>query len=203
MTETSDQRRKRLNRERASRWLAKLGNVEKHRDSVRRCNQTPNGRIKRKARQAIYANRNREQERKRTEIWRKQNPEKAVQSHRIYYEKNFIQIRQKIQTFRLKNLETYRKYNRDYKARRRAGGGRLSVGYLDTLMKLQNSLCLVCRRNLSDSGYHLDHIKPISKGGFHCDTNVQLLCPSCNLRKSAKNFNDFLDEVGAAGNVRS
>lgn len=32
----------------------------------------------------------------------------------------------------------------------------------------------------------LDHIKPLSRGGLHCYTNVQTLCLRCNISKGAK-----------------
>ncbi|MGL5935922.1 MAG: HNH endonuclease, partial [Cetobacterium sp.] len=34
------------------------------------------------------------------------------------------------------------------------------------------------------------------RGGAHCDSNVQLLCPTCNLRKAAKDPVVFMQEMG-------
>lgn len=66
---------------------------------------------------------------------------------------------------------------RDY--RRRS----LPKGFIPLLEKRQRMRCATCRSSLA-SGYHLDHIVPISKGGGHEPGNVQLLCPPCNMRKS-------------------
>lgn len=38
----------------------------------------------------------------------------------------------------------------------------------------------------SKQGMHVDHIKPLSKGGLHCLDNLQLLTPYDNLSKAAK-----------------
>jgi HNH endonuclease len=35
-------------------------------------------------------------------------------------------------------------------------------------------------------GMHVDHVKPLAKGGLHCLKNMQLLAPSDNLRKGAR-----------------
>lgn len=37
---------------------------------------------------------------------------------------------------------------------------------------------------------------PIARGGSNTDDNVQLLCPACNLKKSAKHPVDFMQERG-------
>lgn len=31
-----------------------------------------------------------------------------------------------------------------------------------------------------------DHIKPLARGGAHLPSNLQVLCPNCNLRERAR-----------------
>lgn len=62
--------------------------------------------------------------------------------------------------------------------------GNLSKGIVKTLMEKQNGLCACCGAPLVE--YHIDHIRPVSKGGTNTDDNVQLLTPTCNMRKSDK-----------------
>ena len=63
------------------------------------------------------------------------------------------------------------------------------------IRKMQNGKCAYCRKKLGNA-YHIDHITPISKGGTNDAKNIQITCPSCNLRKSAKDATDFARELG-------
>jgi 5-methylcytosine-specific restriction endonuclease McrA len=42
----------------------------------------------------------------------------------------------------------------------------------------------------------MDHIMPLARGGKHSPANIQLLCPPCNLRKSAKHPIDYMRQLG-------
>ena len=43
-----------------------------------------------------------------------------------------------------------------------------------------------CVRCGSQQNLHFDHIIPVAKGGGNSDTNIQILCQLCNLKKSDK-----------------
>lgn len=73
---------------------------------------------------------------------------------------------------------------------------RLPRGTVQKIGALQRWRCAACRCDLRRSGYHMDHIMPLAKGGAHAPRNVQLLCPTCNVRKSAKHPVDFMQERG-------
>lgn len=92
----------------------------------------------------------------------------------------------------------YRKRNpemmREAKAKRR-GLGRLPRGTVKRIGELQRWQCIVCRIDIREK-FHLDHIFPIAKGGEHKAENLQLLCPTCNVRKNAKHPVDFMQEKG-------
>jgi 5-methylcytosine-specific restriction endonuclease McrA len=45
--------------------------------------------------------------------------------------------------------------------------------------------CAICGTSLSER-YHIDHIKPFSKGGATDIKNLQAVCAPCNLKKGSK-----------------
>ena len=56
----------------------------------------------------------------------------------------------------------------------------------------QQGQCAICGIFIDcDEDYHVDHIHPYSKGGATELHNLQLLCPSCNLGKGARELGDF------------
>jgi 5-methylcytosine-specific restriction endonuclease McrA len=167
-------------------------NPEKQRGAVRRCRNTPKAKEAHRNRQLEYAVEHRDQEKLRAAQWRKENPEKSRASQRSSYQANKTSAIQKARIYYRSHKEQTKVWSREYKARKRAGGGRLSRGYVGKMFVDQKGKCSACRVSLSVSGYHIDHIIALSKGGKHCDQNVQLLCPTCNRRKSAREWTEFL-----------
>jgi len=70
-------------------------------------------------------------------------------------------------------------------ARRGAGADRyIPKGVIGRLMALCQFRCGRCGVHLARTGFHIDHIVPVCKGGRHQEENLQLLCPRCNLTKA-------------------
>jgi hypothetical protein len=63
--------------------------------------------------------------------------------------------------------------------------GRLPRGTIKAIGSNQGWLCVYCKCDVSIK-YHVDHIIPLAKGGEHNPKNIQILCATCNVRKSAK-----------------
>lgn len=45
--------------------------------------------------------------------------------------------------------------------------------------------CWMCGCDLGDD-FHVDHVKPLSRGGWHCLSNLRPACARCNISKGAK-----------------
>lgn len=89
---------------------------------------------------------------------------------------------QTLKKYRAKNPDKVKEWSH---TRLKRKTGRLPKGTVKMLLEKQKHQCAICNIDVS-SGYHVDHIFPLSKGGKHEPNNIQILCPPCNLRKSAK-----------------
>lgn len=94
----------------------------------------------------------------------------------------------------------YRKRNpekiKEWSQKRRNGKtGRLPWGTIQKIGSYQGWKCAICLINVRDS-YHLDHIMPLKLGGKHEPSNLQILCPGCNVRKGAKHPIQYMQERG-------
>ena len=97
---------------------------------------------------------------------------------------------------RAKEREQYRRYyeaNRSVEIRRAADRwakrkGAPTIPFTVEQLEARMSMfagCWMCGDDLSN-GVHVDHVKPLSRGGWHCLSNLRPSCPSCNLSKGAK-----------------
>lgn len=98
------------------------------------------------------------------------------------------------------SVKKYRKNNphkvKEFNHRRKSRSyGRLPEGTINQIGDRQNWKCVVCSSDISKS-YHVDHIYPLSSGGQHIAKNIQLLCPTCNVRKSNKDPIEFMQSRG-------
>lgn len=96
--------------------------------------------------------------------------------------------------WRANNVEAV-KANKNRRRAALAGAvGKHTGNDIKSLLSLQRGKCAACKSKLSK--YHVDHINPLSLGGSNDKSNLQLLCPGCNLRKHAKHPVKFMQELG-------
>lgn len=106
--------------------------------------------------------------------WRAENPEKVtVLAARRRVSHRAIINKQKIAS------EARRRANK------LASGGSYTVLQIDNLFRMQRGKCANCFCSIK-SGWHNDHIVPLSKGGGNDIRNIQLLCQPCNNKKYNK-----------------
>jgi|LGVE01.1.fsa_nt_gb 5-methylcytosine-specific restriction endonuclease McrA len=72
--------------------------------------------------------------------------------------------------------------------------GTINKKSLESLLIKQNNKCYYCECVLVEK--HLDHYIPLSKGGANSIYNVVWSCPSCNLKKGAKDPIEFANNIG-------
>ena len=94
------------------------------------------------------------------------------------------------------HTDVFKAKARDRKAKLRGSAGAVKPGRIKELLRLQKGRCAVCRAELRETGRHVDHVMPLYLGGEHSNSNLQLLCPTCNRAKSAKHPTDFMRERG-------
>ena len=95
--------------------------------------------------------------------------------------------RQKNRKYWKNNPEIRKTNKQNRRAQKLAVGGRHTKNEILKLLKNQNNSCACCNTNIRRN-YHVDHIIPLSDTirSSNAAWNLQLLCPSCNLSKGAK-----------------
>lgn len=89
----------------------------------------------------------------------------------------------------LANPDKFAEHGRNRRARKISADGSHTASDVSALFNAQRGLCANCRTKLFKSGakkYHVDHIMPLALGGSNWPANLQCLCSTCNLKKSAK-----------------
>jgi 5-methylcytosine-specific restriction endonuclease McrA len=94
-----------------------------------------------------------------------------------------------------RNLEARRAFVRNRRARIKQADGHHTGKDIVALRMRQGNRCAVCQTSLR-GGYHADHITPLSRGGTNYPRNIQLLCPTCNLEKHARDPVAFMQMRG-------
>lgn len=134
---------------------------------------------------------NRDERLKKLKEWGNKNPEKLKAAHRRWRENNRDKEREGHKRRRSTTEGKQKKaiHQRARQARIRANGGGFVASDIEVLKKNQKGLCTYCKCELAE--FHIDHITPISRGGLNEKRNIQLLCPTCNLRKGNKTDLEF------------
>jgi 5-methylcytosine-specific restriction endonuclease McrA len=102
------------------------------------------------------------------------------------------------------NAKRWRENNREaVRAKNRARATKVLVGasprQVQDWVRAEPKLCLWCGEDCS-SGWHVDHVTPLSKGGRHALSNLAISCRGCNLKKHKMLPTLWLVELFSQGN---
>lgn len=131
--------------------------------------------------------------------YQKDNPEKRATWSASTYQRHSEKIKQAHREYYQKNPETFAAIRNRRRARFAGAEGSHSKEEIIDLLGKQSCKCATCTIKLKKSGagiYHVDHIMPLAKGGSNWISNIQLLCPGCNLRKHDKHPLDWAKQNG-------
>lgn len=65
------------------------------------------------------------------------------------------------------------------------------------LHRAQGRRCVYCGKKISLLMSHVDHVMPLNRGGLNTETNAQLTCPGCNMRKGDRTDGEFRSRYGS------
>lgn len=162
-----------------------------------------------------------------TAKWRADNPEKATEARRVslrrwyannkekhkesskeYRRKNLDKVRPKVAAAarrrRKENPEKVREKARVADAQRRArklnAEGVYTTDDVENIRLRQENRCVYCEKEFGagPNAFHVDHKTPLSRGGSNDPSNIQVLCPSCNVRKYNRTHEEYLLILSAA-----
>lgn len=146
---------------------------------------------KRRAADRKYHEANKEKRQRSHKAWVEANRERYDEWQRAYRETNRSLLQIKDRAKYRANVEQ-RKAD---KHRRRAVEGSYTPDDIKRIFDAQKGRCAYCPKSIKAS-YHIDHIRPVSKGGTSWPSNLQLTCRDCNLSKKDKLPEDFARRRG-------
>jgi 5-methylcytosine-specific restriction endonuclease McrA len=129
-------------------------------------------------------------------IYQDENKEVITKRRREYQSRTSSERSAAALSWARSNPEKRRAISNAYKHRRRSieknGSSTVELMAWESAAKKD---CYWCGKKGLDK-YHVDHYYPLSKGGAHHVENLVISCPSCNLRKSAKDPIAWANENG-------
>ena len=125
-----------------------------------------------------------------------EHKDEAIRYSRDWYRKNKDRAVGVMREWVENNKEKANTNWRNRRARKRDAAGSHTAEDVKRLWEMQKGKCGCCQADLEKAGSHVDHVVPLAGGGSNGVENLQILCPSCNLKKGAKHPIDFMQANG-------
>jgi len=156
---------------------------------------------------------NRETIRAQENARRAADPERARKRQRKWREKNPDRCRELAQLARKRNLErmreSVRRYHKNHPHMKRASEARrrakkkgitpeekkLVAHFYEYVANARRLKCRWCGKWTPKNLRHVDHVKPLSKGGRHAASNLCCACSDCNTKKNNKMPGEWAAEL--------
>lgn len=135
-----------------------------------------------------------------------------VEWQRRNYAKNRDKIRTRAKECRLANVERYRatdraRYMRDRfkrilgsekaRARRAGAAGSHTVAEWKSVLRHYGRKCIYCSVPLTIKNISKDHRTPLSRGGTNNILNIVPACRTCNSKKNARTYEEYMSLLNA------
>jgi 5-methylcytosine-specific restriction endonuclease McrA len=124
--------------------------------------------------------------------WREAHPEENREMARTWAKENPEGQAERCRRWTQAHPEWVRERSRKRRAMKKRAMGWMPPYPEGILFGKQAGLCLYCSADLEQSGWHMEHKIPLSRGGKHDWNNVCLSCPGCNQSKFTKTDTEFM-----------
>lgn len=125
----------------------------------------------------------------RRKIWRDRNPDEVNRKAALWERNN----RESINARRRRNGNSG-SINRRKRLKSAATFVPITREQIQGLIRKQKGRCAICKKK--PRKLHVDHVMPLAKGGAHAIENMQMLCPTCNRKKTDADPIDHMQKLG-------
>lgn len=147
--------------------------------------------------QKLWRQNNREKAAANRRLYKKRHPDKVAEQKRRAYLRDPMKHIERSRAYREKNPDAGREWKQANILKVRESTNRRRKAILENgryeitekfLRRLYESPCAFCG---SRNRIEMDHVIPVSRGGYHGEGNLQPLCKACNAAKRDKLMIEF------------
>lgn len=147
------------------------------------------------ANSAKWAKANPDRVKAKMDKWREANRDVARTATKKWRAKHPDRSRAAVDRWSANNAERVKATKANRRTRELKAEGVFTAADIKVLFVRQRGRCAYCSISLK-SGYNIDHITALARGGTNWPKNLQLTCALCNNRKHAKDPIAFAQELG-------